>query len=94
MRNISGEEKMRVKVAVVGVGHLGSRHARIYSELEDVELVGVVDVDGARAAEIAQRHRTRAYPAVEELPSDVEAVSVVVPTDRHFEVARRLLERG
>jgi len=84
----------KVKVAVVGVGHLGSRHARIYHELEGVELVGVVDTIRARAEEEAEQYHTRAFAELDELPEGTEAVSVVVPTDRHFEVASRLLNRG
>ena len=80
-----------VKVAVVGVGHLGSRHARIYSELDRVELVGVMDSDPARAKEIGREYDCRAFERMGDLPSSVEAVSVVVPTDRHYEVAAALM---
>ena len=84
----------QVKVAVVGVGHLGSLHARIYSELEGVRLVGVMDSSYPRAEEIARRYGCRPFSAISRLPEDVEAVSVVVPTPQHYEVARELLERG
>ena len=56
-----------MRVAVIGVGHLGQHHARVYEEIPDVELVGVVDADPARAQEIADRHGTRAFGAAEEL---------------------------
>ncbi len=83
-----------VKVAVVGVGHLGSRHARIYAELPKVELVGVVDTDTRRAEEVAGEYGCRWFSRPEDLPASVEAVSVVVPTDLHYEVACTLMERG
>ena len=83
-----------IKVAVVGVGHLGSRHARIYSELPGVELIGVMDTDGARAEEVAGEYGCRPMGRLDDLPSTVEAVSVVVPTDRHYEVACALMEQG
>jgi len=83
-----------VRVAVVGVGHLGSRHARIYSELDRVDLVGVVDTDTSRAEEIARQYGCRRFAGIEDLPPEVEAVSVVVPTDRHYEAASALMERG
>ena len=83
-----------IKVAVVGVGHLGSRHARIYAELQGVELVGVVDIDRRRAEEVANEYNCRPFRRIEDLPSLVEAVSIVVPTDRHYEVAGVLMERG
>jgi len=83
-----------IKVVVVGVGHLGSRHARIYSELPGVELVGVLDSDLERTEEIAEQYHCRPFAKLAEIPSSVEAISVVVPTDRHYEVAAELMERG
>jgi len=83
-----------IKTAVVGVGHLGSRHARIYSELPGVELVGVVDSDPERAREVARQYGTRFFASPDDLPDSVEAVSVVVPTDRHYQVSAPLLQRG
>ena len=83
-----------IKVVVVGVGHLGSRHARIYSELPGVELIGVLDADRDRTEEIASQYNCRAFSSLEEIPPSVEAISVVVPTDRHYEVASALMVRG
>lgn len=83
-----------IKVVVVGVGHLGSRHARIYSELPGVELVGVLDTDRKRTEEIAAQYNCRPFAKLEEIPSSVEAISVVVPTDRHYEVACGLMGQG
>ncbi len=84
----------RTKVAVVGVGHLGSRHARIYAESPNAELVGVVDTDIARARAVAEAHGARAFTDISELDSGIRAASVAVPTVSHLEVARRLLEAG
>ena len=83
-----------IKVVVVGVGSLGSRHARIYSELPGVELVGVLDTDRERTEEIATQYDCQAFLTLEEIPSSVEAISIVVPTDRHYEVADGLMNRG
>jgi len=83
-----------IKVVVVGVGHLGSRHARIYSELPGVELVGVLDSNRERTKEIAEQYHCLPFTKLEDIPSSVEAISVVVPTDRHYEVAAELMERG
>ncbi|MBP7568669.1 MAG: Gfo/Idh/MocA family oxidoreductase [Acidobacteria bacterium] len=84
----------KVKVGVVGVGSLGKAHARIYSELPEADLVGIFDVDAARAAAMAKEYGTEAYADMDALAARVEAVSVVVPTDRHHEVGLRLLDRG
>ena len=84
----------KVRVGVVGVGSLGQWHARIYSELPTAELVGVYDINQARAEEIARRYHTRVIPDMAELAGMVEAASIVVPADKHFEAAAHFLERG
>jgi len=82
-----------LRVAVVGVGHLGRHHARILATLDGVELVGVVDTDRGRAEEIARAVGSSAWSDAASLP-DVDAVTVAVPTESHAETARRFLERG
>ncbi|MBN1442238.1 MAG: Gfo/Idh/MocA family oxidoreductase [Planctomycetes bacterium] len=84
-----------LKALVVGVGHLGKQHARVYRELEGVELVGVVDEDMARAREVGGRLGVEAFPRLTgDLLMEVHAVSVVTPTPTHLEVARRCIEAG
>ncbi len=82
-----------IKVGVVGTGALGQHHTRIYGELDEAELVGVYDVDQARAQSIATKNGTHAFATMDELADAVEAVSVVVPTDLHRDVAGQLIER-
>lgn len=84
----------RLRAAVVGVGHMGTYHALAYAELPDVELVGVVDLDPDRARGIAQHYDARAFPDHRDLIGHVDVVSVAVPTEEHFRVARDLLEGG
>jgi len=84
----------RIRCGVVGVGSLGQHHARIYSTLESAELVGIVDADRARAQEIAELRGARVFDSIEALGEACDAVSVVVPTDRHRDVAVPLLQRG
>ncbi len=82
------------RVAVVGVGHLGRHHARVLSELPDATLVGVVDADRSRAAEIANAVGAPVVAHVADLIGQVDAVSVAVPTEAHAEVALPLLAAG
>ncbi len=82
-----------IKVGVGGTGALGQHHTRIYGELDEAELVGVYDVDQARAQSIAAKNGTHAFATMDELADAVEAVSVVVPTDLHRDVAGQLIER-
>ncbi len=84
----------RLRVAVVGVGHLGRIHARIWAAHPEAELVAVVDRDAERAGALADELGCRALRSADDLPADVEAVSVVVPTSAHATVAAPLLERG
>jgi len=84
----------KLRVGVIGVGSLGQWHARIYSELENTELVGVYDADPARAAEIAERYNTAPFYSMEKLAAEIDAASLVVPTNMHFEVFNRVLPHG
>ncbi|MBI5787944.1 MAG: Gfo/Idh/MocA family oxidoreductase [Candidatus Schekmanbacteria bacterium] len=84
----------KTRVAVIGVGHLGQHHARVYSALPDTALVGVVDIDRSRAEVIARRYNTQAYTDYNSLLGKVDAVSVVVPTVSHYEVVKDFLNWG
>ena len=83
-----------IRVGVVGTGYLGRFHAEKYAELEGVELVAVVDKDFRRARSVAEATGTRAYRESKDIYSQVDAVSIVVPTSRHHEVAREFLKRS
>ncbi len=85
----------KIRVAVVGVGHLGQHHARNYSEMKDsVDLVGVVDVDRKAATRFADKFRTQALFDYKMLIGRVDAVSIVVPTTRHYQVAKEFIAAG
>lgn len=88
------EEQKKIRAGVVGVGSLGQWHARIYSEMPDVELVGVYDADKKRAKEIADRYHTAPFKTMEALADAAEALSIVVPTDKHRAVAGMAIEKG
>ncbi len=79
---------------MVGVGDFGRNHVRVYRELADAELVGVVDINGERARQVAAEFSTPVLPDLEALVGRVDAVSVAVPTADHARVGRRLLEQG
>jgi predicted dehydrogenase len=84
----------RVKVGVAGVGHMGKEHARIYSELQEVELVGVHDSNPDTARKIAAKCKTRAFGSLEEMVDAVDAASIVTPTSTHLAIAEPFLKRG
>ena len=86
--------EQRVRAGVVGAGHMGQYHILVFAELWEVDLVGVVDVDGERAASVARTYDTLAFTDHRDLIGRVDVASVAVPTDQHFAVARDLLEGG
>jgi predicted dehydrogenase len=83
-----------IRVGVVGVGHLGRFHAEKYKMIEQAELVGVCDISKRRAETVAGKLGVTAFHDYRELLPMVEAVSVVVPTQDHYAVARSFMEAG
>ena len=88
------ESMTPLRAGVVGVGHLGQHHARLYASLPGSTLVGVTDFDSDRAAAVAERHRAQVFPDLADLVKQVDVVSVAVPTSAHYAVAKHCLEAG
>jgi predicted dehydrogenase len=85
-----------IRVGVVGVGHLGVHHARVYTEILGARLVGVVDTDEGRAHEVAENLGVPAYTDLDRFLDETgpDALSIVVPTVRHLAVSKKAMERG
>ena len=84
-----------LRVGVLGVGHIGKSHARVYSELGDLaQLAAVYDADADNAREVAARLGTRVAHSLEEFAGLVDAATIATPTPTHFELARKLLVEG
>src|SRR5260370_40503896 len=83
-----------LRMAVIGVGHLGKEHARILAGLPEVELVGVADTNVEQAQTVARRCGTRAYSDYWPLLNLVDAATIVVPTTFHHAIATEFLRRG
>jgi len=84
----------KLRVGVVGVGHIGSNHARIYADIPAAEFTAIYDVDLARAQTISKKHRVTAAKSLEDFINSIDAASVATPTNTHHEIARALLKRG
>ena len=82
------------RAGVIGVGHLGQHHARLYASLPGAQLVGVLDQSVERAQVVADRHGARVFRTVDELLSQVDVVSVAVPTSGHYAIAKSCLQAG
>ena len=83
-----------LRAGVIGVGHLGQHHARLYAALPEAQLIGVTDQSVARARTIADRHGVRVFLTADELLPHVDVVSVAVPTSGHYDVAKACLQAG
>ncbi len=83
-----------LRIAVIGVGYLGQHHARVFSEIQDVELVAVVDTDIKRALEIASKFGCRYTTDYKEILPEVDAVSIVTPTTTHYAISFECLKAG
>ena len=84
----------KLRVGVVGVGHIGENHARIYSELPNAEFVAIRDTDLVQSAENARKFGAQPTNSLEEFAGLVDAASVATPTSSHFSIAQDLLARG
>ena len=83
-----------IKAGVVGVGHIGLNHARLYHELEGAELTAVFDADHLLAKKVAERYRAIACVSLEEFAAHVDLATVATPTEYHHEVGMQLLQKG
>ena len=83
-----------LRTGVVGVGHMGVNHARVYSELPASQLAAVYDNDPETASRVAKKYHTRAARSLEEFASLVDAATICTPTVTHYEIGKFLLERG
>jgi predicted dehydrogenase len=82
------------RVGVVGVGHIGKNHARLYAEAATADFTAIYDTDAATATQISQQYNIRATGSLEEFSELIDAASVATPTNSHFAVAQPLLEKG
>ncbi len=77
----------KVKTGVIGVGHMGCSHARIYSELKQSEFIGIYDPDKKQARKIAEQYGCTAFESLPEFLNSVEAVTIAAPTSEHYRLA-------
>ena len=84
----------KVRVGIIGTGHLGRYHALNYAQIPEAALVGVTDLEPGKAQAVASESGSTAYNDLESLLKNVEAVSVAVPTNEHFHVCQTVLKKG
>src|SRR5690348_12413001 len=84
----------KLRAGVIGVGHLGRHHARLYAALPDSTLVGVLDHDQERGSLIGRQYGAQTFGDLPDLLKQVDVVSVAVPTSAHYSVAKACLQAG
>ncbi|MDQ2919144.1 MAG: Gfo/Idh/MocA family oxidoreductase [Verrucomicrobiota bacterium] len=84
----------KLRVGVVGVGHIGKNHARLYAELGTAEFAAIYDTDATKAEQVAREFGIPAATSLDDFAQRVDAASVATPTNTHFDVASKLLEQG
>ena len=84
----------KLRIGVVGVGHIGSNHARLYAEIPSAEFTAVYDVDPFRSRTIGGKFGATPAKSLDEFIEMVDAASVATPTNTHYAIARSLLEKG
>lgn len=87
-------KKKKIKVGVVGIGHLGNYHLQKYQKMENCEIVAVADTLAEKAGKAAQIYQCTAFENYRGMIGKVDAVSIAVPTSEHFEVVRDFLAAG
>lgn len=86
--------KRKVKVGVIGVGHLGQTHARLLRQIENVDLIGVYDIVKGKAQSISRELNVKAFESIQEISDEAEGISIVTPTSTHHEIAIELIKSG
>ncbi len=91
---MSGDGASKPRVGVVGVGHLGSHHARILHESYGWHLIGVFDSNPERNVDVSNRYQLRTFDSCESLLADVDAITICTPTESHCDIASEAARRG
>ena len=84
----------KLKIGVIGVGHLGKLHTKMFAQIDSCSLVGVFDLNSEQAKAVADEFKTKHYEDLDELLNEVDAVSIAVITSAHHEVAKKCLLKG
>ena len=79
----------KVKIGVVGTGHLGKIHTKLFKEVENCELIGIYDQDLERAKQIGAEYKVKAYDDLDKLLDDIDAVDIVATTSAHYDLVKQ-----
>lgn len=85
----------KIKAGVIGTGHMGHYHVNVYAEqLTNIEFHGIADIDAKKVSELSEKYQIKGYQDYRDLLKEVDVVSIAVPTNMHYEIAKECLEAG
>jgi len=84
----------KLKIGIVGTGHLGKLHTKMFQQISKCELVGIYDSNPDHLAHVSKEYNVRAFSSLSEMLENVDAVSIAVTTSAHFQVAEKCLENN
>lgn len=83
-----------LRVGVIGTGHLGKLHARLYKKIKNARLIGIFDTNHESAQDVAKEHKCKHFKSLQEIIEEVDAVNIVTPTSAHFEIAKFAIQNN
>mgnify|MGYP001390159946 FL=1 len=86
-------KSQKISIGVIGVGHLGQHHVKHYSNMNNINLLGVYDTDSVRGKKIATIYDTKYFEKANELMQKCDAISIVTPTESHYDVANSAISK-
>ncbi len=84
----------KLKIGVIGTGHLGKLHTKMFNQIDNCELLGVYDENKNTAKQAADEYSSKAFDDLDKLLDSVQAVSIAATTSAHYELAKKCLEKG
>lgn len=84
----------KIRIGVIGTGHMGQYHVNVAKQLSQAELAGIYDADTERARQISEKHNTMAFSSLEEMYGNVDAVVIAAPTFLHYELSKKAMLAG
>ncbi|MEP6647862.1 MAG: Gfo/Idh/MocA family oxidoreductase [Saprospiraceae bacterium] len=84
----------KIKIGIIGTGHLGRYHIECAQRIEELSLIGIYDIDSERSQQMASTYNVRLYQGLKDLLKDVDAVCIVTPTSTHYDIALEVIKAG
>src|SRR3989339_1325605 len=84
----------KLKVGIIGTGHLGKLHVKMFKQISECEVAGIFDSNSQTAKVTAREFNTKAFDNLDDLLNEIRAASIAVNTTAHHEIAKRCMEKG